>query len=75
MTTKQFAYEALANLLKNGTALERHIASLSLELLGEDQKEHEFVSGLQQMYENVAEKNSNDVMLNRKVCAELTMKV
>lgn len=75
MTTKQFAYEALANLLKNGTALERHIASLSLELLGEDQKEHEFVNGLQQMYENVAEKNSNDVMLNRKVCAELTMKV
>lgn len=74
-TTKQLAYDALSSLLKNGTALERHIASLSLELLGEDQKEHEFVSGLQQIYENVAEKNSEDVEQNRKVCAELTTKV
>jgi len=74
-TTKQFAYDALTSLVKKGTALERHIASLSLELLGEDQKEQDFVSGLQQIYENVAEKNSKDPKLNRKVCAELTKKV
>jgi len=74
-TTKEIAYDALSGLVKRGTSLERHIASLSLELLGEDQKEHNFVGGLQQIYENVAEKASPDPILNRKVCAELTMKV
>ncbi|MDF4201752.1 cyclic nucleotide-binding domain-containing protein [Maribacter sp. SA7] len=74
-TTKHFAYDALSTLVKKGTALERHLASLSLELLGEDQKEHDFVSGLQHIYENVAEKNSEDPKQNRKVCAELTLKV
>ncbi|MEP2281185.1 GDSL-type esterase/lipase family protein [Maribacter sp.] len=74
-TTKHFAYDALSTLVKKGTALERHLASLSLELLGEDQKEHDFVSGLQHIYENVAEKNSEDPKQNRKVCAELTVKV
>tara|TARA_R110000764_G_scaffold40951_2_gene91667 strand:+ start:2451 stop:5033 length:2583 start_codon:yes stop_codon:yes gene_type:complete len=74
-TTKQFAYDALTGLVKKGTSLERHIASLSLELLSEDQKEHEFISGLQQIYENVAEKESQNPKMNRKVCAELTVKV
>ncbi|MDO1513188.1 cyclic nucleotide-binding domain-containing protein [Maribacter confluentis] len=74
-TTKQLAYGALAKLVKSGTSLERHIASLSLELLGEDQKEYEFLSGLQEIYKSVAEKNSKDVKQNRKSCAELTIKV
>ena len=74
-TTKQFAYDALSSLVKNGTSLERHIASLSLELLGEDQKEHDFIKGLQQIYENVAEKEGQNPQMNRKVCAELTIKV
>jgi lysophospholipase L1-like esterase/CRP-like cAMP-binding protein len=73
--TKQFAYDALQKMLNYGTALERHLASLSMELLMEDQKELEFVSGLQRIYESVAEKGKYEPKENRKVCAELTAKV
>ncbi|WP_299251710.1 cyclic nucleotide-binding domain-containing protein [uncultured Aquimarina sp.] len=73
--TKQFAYTALEKMLHNGTALEKHIASLSLELLAEDQKELEFIQGLQNIYESVAEKGTTDTENNRKVCAEQTTKM
>ena len=73
--TKQFAYDALLKLVQDGTALERHIASLSLELLAEDQKEFRFINGLQEIYEHVAEKNDKNPVVNRKACAEITTKV
>ncbi|MDF4220993.1 cyclic nucleotide-binding domain-containing protein [Maribacter sp. M208] len=75
ITTKPLAYDALNTLVKKGSSLERHIASLSLELLVEDQKEHDFVNGLQQIYESVAEKSGKNPKLNRKICAEETIKV
>ncbi len=73
--TKKFAYTALEKMLHNGTALERHIASLSLELLTEDQKELEFIQGLQNIYESIAEKGMTDTERNRRVCAEQTIKM
>ncbi len=73
--TKQFAYAALEKMLHNGTALERHIASLSLELLTEDKKGLDFIQGLQNIYESVAEKGTTNTENNRKVCAEQTTKV
>ena len=68
--TKKLAYDALSSLLNSGTSLERHIASLSLELLAEDQKEFNFISGLQDIYESVAEQDNRAIELNRKACAE-----
>jgi len=73
--TKKIAYDALSSLLNSGTGLERHIASLSLELLVEDQKEFNFINGLQEIYENVAERNTDNAELNRKTCAIITNKV
>lgn len=73
--TKQFAYSALEKILYNGTALERHIASLSMELLTEDQKELKFINGLQHVYESVAENGLKEPAANRKVCAELVKKI
>lgn len=75
INTKTFAYKALSDILTHGSALERHLASLSLELLTEDKKELGFVKGLQHIYETVAEKNSNDPEKNRRACAEITIKV
>ena len=73
--TKKLAYDALTSLLDDGSALERHIASLSLELLTEDQKECNFINGLQKIYSNVTERDTTDLDLNRKICAELTNEV
>ena len=75
INTKPFAYNALSDILTTGSALERHLASLSLELLAEDKKELNFIKGLQQIYETVAERNSQDTKKNRKACAEITLKV
>ncbi|MBU2946671.1 GDSL-type esterase/lipase family protein [Zobellia uliginosa] len=73
--TKTLGYDILNSLLVNGSALERHIASLSLELLTEDQKESVFINGLQEIYSNVAARDTTDLDLNRKICATLTIKV
>ena len=62
-------------MLNNGTALERHIASLSLELLTEDKKELDFIQGLQNIYESVAEKGTANTENNRRICIEQTTKV
>ncbi|UWX55267.1 1-acyl-sn-glycerol-3-phosphate acyltransferase [Maribacter litopenaei] len=75
INTKPFAYKALSDILLSGSALERHLASLSLELLAEDKKELNFIKGLQHIYETVAERNSQDTKQNRKACAEITLKV
>lgn len=75
INTKPYAYRVLSEILNTGSSLERHLASLSLELLAEDKKELNFVKGLQHVYETVAEKNSEDAMSNRRACAEITTKV
>ncbi|MBQ4913709.1 cyclic nucleotide-binding domain-containing protein [Maribacter sp. MMG018] len=75
INTKPFAYSALTNILNNGTALERHLASLSLELLSEDKKELAFINGLRNIYEVVAERENVDSEKSRKACAEVTSKV
>nr|WP_297782963.1 cyclic nucleotide-binding domain-containing protein [uncultured Allomuricauda sp.] len=70
--TKQLGYDALSKLIKHGSHLERHIASLSLELLQEDMQELKFLKRLQKIYENVAENKGepgNDI---RKSCASAT---
>ena len=73
--TKKIAYDSLASLLHDGTGLERHIASLSLELLVEDQKETNFINGLHDIYKNVAERDTGNPELNRKACAAITNNV
>lgn len=70
--TKQLAYDALAHLVGNGSHLERHIASLSLELLQEDMQELKFAKGLQHIYETVAEQEDEESESVRKACAQAT---
>ncbi|MEC7769667.1 MAG: cyclic nucleotide-binding domain-containing protein [Bacteroidota bacterium] len=70
--TKQLGYDALSKLINNGSHLERHIASLSLELLQEDMQELKFLKGLQQIYETVAEKKNESGSDVRKSCASAT---
>lgn len=72
VNTKSFAYNALTDILRSGSALERHLSSLSLELLTDDRKELNFIKGLQHIYETVAEKKSQDAQNNRRACAEIT---
>ena len=73
--TKQLAYDALVALVSEGSHLERHIASLSLELLQEDMQELKFAKGLQHIYETVAEKEDADADKIRKACAQATKQV
>lgn len=73
--TKQLAYDALSQLVGSGSHLERHIASLSLELLQEDMQELKFAKGLQHIYETVAEQGKKDPETIRKACADATSKV
>jgi lysophospholipase L1-like esterase/CRP-like cAMP-binding protein len=70
--TKQLGYDALSKLIGNGSHLERHIASLSLELLQEDMQEMKFLKGLQRIYETVAEKRNEPGTDVRKSCATAT---
>lgn len=73
--TKEMAYDCLKNVVSQGTALERHIASLSLELLKEDQEELRFIKGLQHIYETVAHHTSTDSAVIRKDCALATQEL
>ncbi len=73
--TKQLAYDALYKLIGNGSHLERHIASLSQELLQEDIEEFKFIKGLQSIYETVAEQESENPDEVRKSCAIASRKV
>ena len=73
--TKQLAYDALSKLVQHGSHLERHIASLSLELLQEDMQELKFAKGLQYIYETVAEQDDKNPDEVRKACAIATKKV
>ncbi|WP_235856475.1 cyclic nucleotide-binding domain-containing protein [Flagellimonas oceanensis] len=72
--TKQLGYDALSKLINNGSHLERHIASLSLELLQEDMQELKFLKGLQRIYETVAERKNEPGLDVRKSCATATKK-
>lgn len=76
LNTKSLGYALLRQLLSSGTALERHIASLSLEFLKNDQKETRFLKGLHAIYETVAETHaSKSTEIIRKACAEATKKL
>ncbi|MCK0162167.1 cyclic nucleotide-binding domain-containing protein [Allomuricauda sp. F6463D] len=72
--TKQLGYDALSRLIGSGSHLERHIASLSLELLQEDMQELKFIKGLQDIYETVAEQKNKSESDVRKACASATKK-
>ena len=72
-TTKALAYETLQNLVTQGSSLERHIASLSLEFLKHDRREHQFKNALRSIYEAVAENNpETSPQHKRKACAQAT---
>ncbi|MDT0540263.1 cyclic nucleotide-binding domain-containing protein [Croceitalea sp. P059] len=71
-TTKKIAYNILENLLSEGTSLERHLASLSLELLKDDKEELDFIDGLHHIYETVANNKLNNSKQVRKACAKAT---
>ncbi|HBO29372.1 MAG TPA: hypothetical protein DD462_06225, partial [Leeuwenhoekiella sp.] len=72
-TTKALAYETLQNLVTQGSSLERHIASLSLEFLKHDRREHQFKNALRNIYEAVAENNpETSAQHKRKACAQAT---
>ena len=75
VNTKEFAYRNLRLLVTNGTSLERHIASLSLELLKDDEKEVRFVKGLEHIYNTVAESKAKSSEEIRKQCATATKKL
>ena len=75
INTKELAYNGLKNLLSTGTSLERHIASLSLELLKDDDEELQFVKGLENIYSTVVDNKSNSVLEVRKQCASATKKL
>ena len=70
--TKKLAYQCLTTLLQEGTALERHIASLSMELLHDDKEELDFILGLQNIYKTVANTTADNPEITRKNCAEAT---
>ncbi len=72
--TKQLGYDALYSLIGSGSYLERHIASLSLELLQEDMQELKFLKGLQHIYQTVAEQKNRSESDVRKACAVATKK-
>jgi len=71
MNTKELAYESLESLLNQGTALERHIASLSLELLRDDKEELNFIKGLENIYKTVVTSKANAAD-TRRACALAT---
>ncbi len=75
VNTKEIAYEGLKKLLATGTSLERHIASLSLELLKDDDEELQFIKGLENIYSTVVNSSSTTVLEVRKQCAEATKKL
>ncbi|WP_299434001.1 cyclic nucleotide-binding domain-containing protein [uncultured Maribacter sp.] len=75
VNTKEIAYDGLKNILANGTSLERHIASLSLELLKDDNEELQFIKGLENIYSTVVNSTTNNVLEVRKQCAEATKKL
>ena len=72
MNTKEMAYEHLNRMLVEGTSLERHIASLSLELLKDDQDELRFVQGLEHIYATVVNNEHSDTKATRKASALAT---
>ena len=73
--TKEIGYRSLKYLVQGGTSLERHIASLSLELLKDDQEELKFIKGLQHIYKSVANSPLLDASEIRKECARATKKL
>ncbi|MEN1785601.1 MAG: cyclic nucleotide-binding domain-containing protein, partial [Bacteroidota bacterium] len=72
VNTKEMAYSCLHSLLADGSSLERHIASLSLDLLRQDREELHFMQRLQQVYKTVANHPCQDTGIVRKDCAKAT---
>ena len=73
LNTKEMAYKSLSHLLSHGTSLERHIASLGLELLRDDQEELQFVKGLENIYKSVVDNNLTSTVASRKACAKANL--
>ena len=57
-STKPMAFDILHRLNKEGSNTERHIASVSLDLLKQEEKEVGFIKGLHKVYESVTEDDS-----------------
>jgi len=75
LETKKLSFSILHELNKSGTSLERHIASLSLDLLKNEEKELKFIQDLSNIYEVVAENKDNPPEQTRKECAKATRKL
>lgn len=70
-TTKYLAFDILHQLQDDGTARERRIASICLDLLRTEKQEMEFLQQLQTVYEVVTEADQNkDAAAIRKACAQ-----
>ncbi|MEM1407035.1 MAG: cyclic nucleotide-binding domain-containing protein [Bacteroidota bacterium] len=74
--TKPMAFSILHELNKSGISLEKHIASICLDLLKREEEETKFIRRLQNIYEVVAEKNQGkEPAIVRKECAKATKEV
>lgn len=75
-STKGLAIHILKKLVKNGTARERRIASIGLDLLKKTIQENDFMQQLQRIYETVTDQpkdtNSKEIRL---LCAKETQKL
>lgn len=75
-TTKYLAFDILENLRISGSARERRIASISLDLLEAEKREMEFGDQLQCIYETVAEESQTaTAQETRKACAAAVKKL
>lgn len=74
--TRKSAFELLHNTNKHGSSLEKHLASISLDMLKDEAKELRFIEGLRYVYEEVAEQNMSCKPAEiRKKCAKATRKL
>ncbi|MEM9895655.1 MAG: cyclic nucleotide-binding domain-containing protein [Bacteroidota bacterium] len=73
LQTKRSGFQILHQLNKAGRPLEKHIASIALDLLQNEEKELDFIYGLAYIYETVAE-NQTEIPATqiRKACAQAT---
>lgn len=74
-TTNYLAFDILHELKENGSARERRIASICLDLLRIEKQEMDFLHQLQHIYETVTEQNNLKADETRKACALAVQKL